>query len=321
MKGICGLGNLGNSCYMNATLQILSQMDELNDYLVERKELIKLPDSVITFEWIQLYQLIQQNHCSVIPNRFVERLRQVSIQKKRPEFASFQHNDSVEFFAFLLDCIHNSLNGLDTSVKHQNNHPSLHAYLEGIEQKDSSIVQQLFMSCSMYHYVHPVTHQIEFSKIEHEIIVSLSIPDSDSTVTLEDCFVETFKEEVLSGENAWFDEKDQTKKTVVKKSALCHTPPLLILHLKRWRTNLSKKHVRIHAPLSIDLQKFTLSPIPCPYELFGIINHEGTIQHGHYYSYVKKKDWYSINDQFIQSITPEQLIHENNYCLFYRKIK
>jgi ubiquitin C-terminal hydrolase len=256
----------------------------------------------------------------VIPNRFVERVRQVSIQKKREEFASFQHNDSVEFFAFLLDCIHNSLNGLDTTVKHKKELPSLHTYLEEIEQKDSSIVQQLFMSCSMYQYLHPVTHEIEFSKIEHEIIMSLSIPDSDST-TLEDCFHETFKEEVLTGENAWFDEKENTKKTVVKKSALCHTPPLLILHLKRWRANLSKKNVRIHAPLSIDLQKFTLSPTTCPYELFGIINHEGNIQHGHYYSYVKKNDWYSINDQFIQSITPEQLIHENNYCLFYRKIK
>jgi len=320
MKGICGLGNLGNSCYVNATLQIFNQIFELNDYLLTRNELITLPDSIITFEWIQLYQLIQQNHCSITPNRFLERLRQVAKEKNRTEFASFDHNDSVEFFAFMLDCLHNSLNGLDAQVKHKNDIPFLCGYLDEIEKKDCSIIQQLFMTCSMYQYLHPVTQQKEFSRIEHEWILSLSIPDSEA-IHLEDCFVETFKEELLTGDNAWFDEKEQKRKTVLKRTTLCYTPPILILHLKRWRSDLSKKTVPIDTPLTMDLQRFTPYTSSCNYELFGIINHEGSIEHGHYYSYVKKTDWYSINDHFIQSITPERLIHENNYCLFYRKIK
>jgi len=321
MKGICGLGNAGNSCYINASLQILSQIPELNDYLLTRDQLIDVPDAIMTFEWIQLYKLIQQNHCAISPNRFLDRLRHVAHQKKREEFASFEQSDSVEYFAFMIDCMHNSLNLLDPTTRCERRpEPFVSSYLDQVETKDCSKLQQLFLTCSIYQYIHPMTKQKEFSKLEHESILALSIPET-SQVSLYDCFIETFKEELMTGDNAWFDEKEQIKKTVLKRSALCYTPPILVLHLKRWRANLSKKNVRIDTPLLLDLQPFTIYPDSCKYELFGIINHEGSIQMGHYYSYIKKEDWYSVNDHFIQSVTTDQLIHESNYCLFYRKIK
>ena len=94
-------------------------------------------------------------------------------------------------------------------------------------------------------------------------------------------------------------------------------------HLKRWRNNVSKKTMRIDTPLLLDVNSFTKDKsCNCEYELFGIINHEGSHRMGHYYSTLKKgNEWYSINDHFIQSISVDQLIHENNYCLFYRKIE
>lgn len=321
MKGICGLGNIGNSCYINASLQILSQIFELNDYLLKVEKLINIPDAIITFEWIHLYKMIQQNHCSISPHRFLDQLKKVAIKKNRHEFSSFDQNDSVDYFAFLIDCMHNSLNQLDKNIKcHRKTDPIICSYLDQIEKKDRSIIQKLFVSCSLYQYIHPITYKKEFSKIEHDSILALSIPETN-TVTLYDCFVETFKEELMTGDNAWFDDKENKKKTVLKRSVLCYTPPILILHLKRWRGNLSKKNIKIDTPLEIDLQQFTVFHDKCNYELFGIINHEGNIQSGHYYSYIKKNDWYSVNDHFIQSITTDQLIHESNYCLFYRKIK
>lgn len=322
MKGICGLGNVGNSCYINASLQILSQIHELNDYLLTRDKLRNIPDTIIAFEWINLFKMIQQNHCSIFPHRFLDKMRHTSIQKNRKEFASREQNDSVDYFSFILDCIHNSLNLLDPDIRNDRiNHSVICDYLDKIEVKDRSMVQKLFLSCSIYQYIHPITQKLEFYKIEHDQIIGLSIPETD-IVSLSDCFVETFKEEIMTGDNEWFDEKENRKKTVLKRSALCYTPPILILHLKRWRSNLSKHNVKIDTPLLIDLQKFTIYKESCPYELFGIINHEGSNQGGHYYSYIKKEgEWYSINDHFIQSISLDQLIHESNYCLFYRKIK
>jgi ubiquitin C-terminal hydrolase len=55
------------------------------------------------------------------------------------------------------------------------------------------------------------------------------------------------------------------------------------------------------------------------YELFGIINHEGNVFGGHYYSYIKKNNWFVFDDNTISQV--QDIISDKNYCLFYRKIK
>jgi len=322
MKGICGLSNIGNTCYINAALQIFSQIHELNHYLLLVQTVKRQLDSNVTFEWIQLYKIFQDNHGTIIPNRFVEQIKQVSISKNRDEFSGGEQGDSVEFFEFMLECIHNSLNCLDDSIRvNRSLDNPIDTYLHEIEKKDHSIIQNLFLCCSINRYINPETHKIEFDRIEHEYRISLSIPECPH-VSIRDCFMDTFREELLTGENAWFDEKDNLKKTVLKRSYLCYTSPILVLHLKRWRTNLTKKNFPISTPMVLDIQPFTMYTEPCEYELFGIINHEGSIHGGHYYSSIQRNGtWFSINDNLIQPILPEHIIHERNYCLFYRKIK
>jgi len=322
MKGICGLSNLGNTCYINAALQIFSQIHELNRYILTVQNVKNCIDSNVTFEWIQLYKIFEENHGTIIPNRFIERMRQVSTHKHRDEFSGHEQSDSVEFFEFMLECIHNSLNGLDESIRDKRalDNP-IDKYMAHIEKSDHSIIQKLFVSCSINRYVNPNTHKVEFDRIEHEYRLSLSIPEIPN-VSLQDCFTDTFKEELLTGDNAWFDEKENIKKTVLKRSCLCYTPPILVLHLKRWKKNLMKKNFKVNTPFRLDIQPFTIYKEPCEYELFGIINHEGSIQMGHYHASIQRNGaWFSMNDNMIQHVSPEHLIHERNYCLFYRKIK
>jgi len=57
------------------------------------------------------------------------------------------------------------------------------------------------------------------------------------------------------------------------------------------------------------------------YELFGIINHEGNIFGGHYFSYIKINKWFIFNDTNISELQMQDIISDKNYCLFYRKIK
>ena len=322
MKGICGLGNVGNSCYINATLQILSQMTELNDYLINIKSLKRIQETGLVFEWIGLYKMIQENHCSIMPNRFIQSVRNVSQHKNREEFVGNEQNDSVDYFEFMLECIHASLNHIDKNmVMRKTGCIAVDKYLKEVEKKDSSIVQKLFLTFTLNQYINPETKKNEFYKIEHEYKIGLSVPNQKS-VTLYDCFMETFKEESMNGENAWFDEKENIKKNVLKRSALASTPTLLCLHLKRWKTDLTKNDAFIETPLTLDISRFTIYKESCMYELFGIVNHDGNINGGHYYSYVRREDsWFSLNDHFIQSISSDRIIHKSNYCLFYRKIK
>jgi len=321
MKGICGCVNMGNSCYINSALQIFSQIHELNEYLLTVQNVKSKIDSVVTFEWIQLYKIFRENHGTIRPNRFIERIKEVSKEKHRDEFSSDEQSDTVEFFEYMLECIHNSLNGIDDSMRIAYPKTALGKYLQQVETVDHSIVQNLFLSCCIHRYVNPETQSIEFEKFEHEYRLSLSIPEKPN-VSIYDCFKDTFKDELLTGDNSWFDEKENRKKTVIKRTYLCYTPPILVIHLKRWKTNFTKNNFKVDAPLRLDVSAFTPYPESCEYELFGIINHEGSIHGGHCHAYIHRNGtWFSVNDHMIQAIPPEYLIHERNYCLFYRKIK
>ena len=74
--------------------------------------------------------------------------------------------------------------------------------------------------------------------------------------------------------------------------------------------NKNKQIVHFNEILNLDENK---------YELFGIINHEGNIFGGHYFSYIKINTWFEFNDTTISQV--QNIISDKNYCLFYRKIK
>ena len=305
--GHSGLTNLGNTCYLNAAVQILSHIHELNHYLMNVKELNRTNDSVITIEWISLYKLMWSQNCIISPNRFVSKIKELS-NLKTVKFCNFEQNDSNEYFYFMLDCIHNSLNKLDTTIKLQKTtNVELNKEIDNYESKDCSIVHSLFSSFLSYTYVNKETNAIEFVKYEPHFMVELSIPLVDN-ISIEDCIKYTFEEEEL--DTLWYDDKTKEKKQLLKKTDIAYYPNILVLHLKRW-IHLKKNRQLVHFNETLTLGE--------SYELFGIINHEGNIFGGHYFSYIKKNKWFVFNDTHVSEI--QDIIGDKNYCLFYRKIK
>jgi ubiquitin C-terminal hydrolase len=57
------------------------------------------------------------------------------------------------------------------------------------------------------------------------------------------------------------------------------------------------------------------------YDLYGICNHSGGVQGGHYTSFIKNANgkWYHFNDTNVTEIEENKLISPKAYCLFYRK--
>ena len=317
----CGILNLGNYCYLNSIVQILYHIEGLNHYLKNVKRINNIPESVLSLELIKINNAMSENN-KINPRDFIVKMIEVARKKGRDEFCFGQQNDATEYFFFMIENIHNTFNNIEKIELVKTPYSIINNHLNQIEKKESSIINRLFLSCILYNYINIKTEKREFYKIENGNTIELTIPNTNPT-TLDMCFLETFKEELMTDADAWYDEKTKTKKSVIKKSFICYFPEILVIQLKRWDTRLYKKTNVVQCPFIFNIQPYTIyeKHNDCKYELFGIINHVGSVKGGHYYICIKKKDWFIIDDETVQNIPETNVINDKNYCLFYRKIK
>ena len=111
-KGYTGLANVGNSCYINSCMQILSHTYEFNDFLDKeeyKKKINNISDSVILLEWDKLRKMIWDNNCTIAPWGFIKGVQRVATLKDRELFTGYSQNDIQEYLLFIIDCFHNSI--------------------------------------------------------------------------------------------------------------------------------------------------------------------------------------------------------------------
>jgi len=317
LNGNTGLVNLGNTCYLNSTMQIISHIPELNNYLNTNTKYNNIIETKITLEWLELYNLMWSKNCIICPKKFLFYLRDIS-SKKNSLFSGNDQNDAVEYFYFIIDCFHNSLNNTNNLNLLKTNNNIINDAINLYEKSNNSIIHNLFALFTINIYLNDYTNELEFHKIEPSFTIELSIPN-EPNITIEKCFEYTFKLEHLP--DLWYDEKTKQNKKIKKHTKICYLPKILVIHLKRWDHNLKKNNMIVRYSNILQLNNFTAYiENNSQYELFGIINHQGSVMNGHYYSYIKKNNiWLSFNDEKITSIN--DIISPDNYCLFYRKIK
>lgn len=99
-----------------------------------------------------------------------------------------------------------------------------------------------------------------------------------------------------------------------------------MIHLKRFKfTKNYRGKIRnfVDFPVSdLSLKDFVTHEQPWNYDLYGVINHSGTLSRGHYTAYCKNREnqkWYRFDDGKVDEIETKQLVSSDAYLLFYHK--
>ncbi|XP_078151935.1 ubiquitin carboxyl-terminal hydrolase 9-like [Carex rostrata] len=111
-RGLMGLHNLGNTCFMNSALQCLVHTPQLVDYFLKdyTEEINKdnplgmQGELAVAFGEL-LRKLWSAGHAPVAPRNFKGKLARFA-----PQFSGYNQHDSQELLAFLLDGLHEDLN-------------------------------------------------------------------------------------------------------------------------------------------------------------------------------------------------------------------
>jgi ubiquitin C-terminal hydrolase len=334
-RGLTGLTNVGNSCYLNSCMQILSHTYELNEFLIKgdyKKKLNRIADSVILLEWDKLRELMWSTNCTVAPHGFVKTIRQIASIKNRDIFTGNDQNDVQEFLLFLIDSFHTALSReVDMEINGQTQTETdklatiCYTMMKTMYKKEYSEMLHIFYGIHVSEIISNTTGETLSARPEPFSVLSLSLPDKPNA-SLYDCFDLYCEAETLSeaNGNAWFNDVTNQKENAQRRIGFWSLPNVMIIDLKRWNGHTKKNHDMITIPLlNADFSKYVkgYNAASFVYDLFGVCNHGGGAQGGHYTAFIKNSNgkWYEFNDTFVNEINEANVISPNSYCLFYRK--
>ncbi len=319
-----GLQNLGNTCYMNTTLQILIHTVNFIHRFYQEQNRVETRTPISK----KLYELILQfikTSYALSPKEF-----KTTFSQRHRQFSGNDQCDTQEFCRILLEDMNYELN----EVKNKSEYKELSTDGKTKKQcdkefdilfksRENSIIIDTFYGQIINIFTCKCNYETySFQKV---LDLPLLLPDGDKPISLNKLLDEYFE-----GDSIQFSSKCKKcgKKTEHKKEIRISQPSnVLILSFQRINERTQKKNVsEIKFSEKLSLKKYVDSDCgfynESQYELFGIIFHKGKINFGHYFTYIKidERDWYEFNDSKVTYIGREiNTTSSSVYALFYQK--
>lgn len=355
----------GVSCYIISILHILQQIPIIRKFVKYEKYMNLIKDKItdknninnfIVYEFSRVIKLsLENDNIKIAPHSFKK-----IIGKKNSRWAEIEHQDSQEFYIYLITKIEEEcgqqVEYLPQIIKKEYTENILHTidcninilqllalnYIHKSEIKDYSLIKKMFIGylISNTQCCYCLTNSPCF---ESFITLPLSIPIDKNTdiytkYNLEICLDNMIKDEQLDSNNKLRCDICGLKNQSIKKVQIWKAPQILVIQLKRFITNIyGIQTIKIINPVIYPIYNFNISKYFHPespykensiYNLIGInIHHEidiGSINAGHYISIIKNKynnKWYIFDDaKDPEELCEDKIQNKNAYLLFYYKL-
>ncbi|XP_063312317.1 ubiquitin carboxyl-terminal hydrolase 36 [Pelobates fuscus] len=301
-----GLQNLGNTCFLNSTIQCLTYTPPLANYLLSKEHSRNCQQGGFCMLCIMQNHLIQafaNSGNAIKPVSFIRELKKIA-----RHFRFGSQEDAHEFLRYTIDAMQKAcLNG--------------YARLDRQSQA-TTLVHQIFggylrsrVKCSVCKSVSDT--------YDPYLDIALEIRHAVNIVRALELFV---KSDVLSGENAYMCAKCKKKVPASKRFSVHRASNVLTLSLKRF-ANFSggkiSKDVGYPEFLNIRPYMSQSNGEPVMYALYAVLVHSGYSCHaGHYYCYVKASNgqWYQMNDSLVHASNIKVVLNQQAYVLFYLRL-
>ena len=310
---LIGLNNIGATCFMNSTLQCLSQTKELTKYFLNKNNKNRIINNNIALKnkdalqlspvYLELIQKLwdENGPKSFSPNKFMN-----TIEKMNPLFKTGQAGDAKDFIIFILEQIHKELkapiNNINTNNPPLNQYDRNNAFYYFFNEfrKECSVISDIFFGftettneCLNCKYIYnskglnsPVCYNYgifnclifpleEVKNMKNNSNQYKGIQNNNNIVSLYDCFYYNQKSDLFTGENRNYCNICKQLFDSIYTSKILVSSNVLVLILNRGRGNIY--NVKLDFCEAIDITQFVQQK-DCPqliYNLYGVITHIG----------------------------------------------
>ncbi|NWX51140.1 UBP42 hydrolase, partial [Steatornis caripensis] len=298
-----GLQNLGNTCFLNSTLQCLTYTPPLANYMLSLEHTkschVEGFCMMCTME-THINQVLCCSHNAIKPTSVINGLKRIG---KHFHFGS--QEDAHEFLCFTVDALQkaclNGSNKLDRS------------------SQATTLIYQIFGG-----YLRSRVKCLNCKAVSDTYEPFLDITLDIKAVTCLTRALEQFvKPEQLDGENSYKCSKCKKMVPASKRYTVHRSSNVLTISLKRFANFTGGKiNKDVKYPEYLDLRAYMSQSIgePLIYALYAVLVHSGfNCNAGHYLCFIKAGNglWYRMNDAAVELSDIKTVLNQQAYVLFY----